>query len=306
MAAVFMLSVPAPTLRGGSHPVVGLGAHDYTAPSARRAAPLLSRRALFLGGALACPCCILQPEAASALTALAKPSGAQEFDLPRDKARDSGFAYGMANSMAEYERAVAPRKKELFSKLLASLPETDAVVVELGMGSFPNAEYLAATDTASPQRMDIVGVDPNDSMEGYALRSARRAGLLDHGHSIRVVHGVGEALPLRDRVADAVVCTLTLCSVVDPERVLFEVRRVLKRGGKLLFLEHVLSETDGLLARQQELATPMQVAAADGCHLNRRTLKTVEEAGFASVDAAYTELSGFYFLNPTASGIATA
>jgi hypothetical protein len=82
--------------------------------------------------------------------------------------------------------------------------------------------------------------------------------------------------------------------------------QVLKPGGKLLFLEHVLSETDPFLAKQQELATPMQVAAADGCHLNRRTLKIIEKAGFASVDAAYTELSGFYFLNPTASGIATA
>jgi len=48
------------------------------------------------------------------------------------------------------------------------------------------------------------------------------------------------------------------------------------------------------------------VARADGCHLNRRTLKTVEAAGFASVDATYSELSGFYFLNPTASGLATA
>jgi ubiquinone/menaquinone biosynthesis C-methylase UbiE len=272
----------------------------------RRTAPLLSRRALFLGSALACPCCILHPEEASALAALAKPSGANDFDLPRDKVRDSGFAYGMANSMAEYERAVAPRKKELFSKLLASLPETDAVVVELGMGSFPNAEYFSATDAASPRQMDIIGVDPNDSMAAYATRSARRAGLLEQGHSVRVVHGVGEALPLKDRMADAVVCTLTLCSVIDPERVLSEVRRVLKRGGKLLFLEHVLSETDTFLAKQQEMATPMQVAAADGCHLNRRTLKTIEEAGFVSVDAAYTELSGFYFLNPTASGIATA
>jgi ubiquinone/menaquinone biosynthesis C-methylase UbiE len=132
----------------------------------------------------------------------------------------------MANSMADYERAVAPHKKELFGKLLASLPETDAVVVELGMGSFPNAPYLAATDAASPQRMDIVGIDPNDSMEAYAQRSARRAGLLEQGHSVRVVHGVGEALPLKNRVADAVVCTLTLCSVVEPERVMAEVRRV--------------------------------------------------------------------------------
>ena len=142
-------------------------------------------------------------------------------------------------------------------------------------------------------------------MAPYAQRASEKAGLLSRGHSVRTSHGVGEALPLADGCADAVVCTLTLCSVVDPARTLAEIVRVLKPGGKFLFLEHVLSETDSGLARQQVVATPLQVASADGCHLDRRTLETIRAARFATVDATYFDLRGFYFLNPTVAGIAT-
>ena len=277
-------------------------------PNPRGTAPVTRRTAVF-AGSVACGCSCCSPEPASALASLTRPpeDDLRTYDVPRDARRDAGFACGMATGMKDYERAVSGRKRELFDRLLTSLPKSDAVVVELGMGSFPNAEYLAAMPSqgAAPQRMDLIGLDPNDSMEAYARRSAAKAGLLEQGHSLRVTHGVGEVLPLADRSADAVICTLTLCSVASPERVLAEVRRVLRPGGKLLFLEHVLSETDAALAAQQRAATPMQVEFADGCHLDRRTGRLVEEAGFASVDAKYTELTGFYFLNPTASGIAT-
>ena len=60
------------------------------------------------------------------------------------------------------------------------------------------------------------------------------------------------------------------------------------------------------MASAQIALNPMQVAAADGCHLNRRTLQTIKAAGFKSVDAEYFELDGFLYLNPTVAGIATA
>merc|ERR1712050_81306 len=111
------------------------------------------------------------------------------------------------------------------------------------MGSFPNAAYYAAPAPGTgPEKLDILGIDPNDAMASYAQRSAEKAGLVAKGHSVRTAHGVGEALPLADGCADAVVCTLTLCSVPDPAQTLREVVRVLRPGGKFLFLEHVLSE----------------------------------------------------------------
>lgn len=283
--------------------------HRTPSPPTRTAAPAVvatTRRAALLA---TCGCCAL-PWSVSPADALAKlvapPSESLErYDLPRDARRDRGFALGMATGMADYERAVATEKAALFDKLFAELPRREAVVVELGMGSFPNAPYYAGRSTAT--KLDLIGVDPNDSMEKYARRSAEKAELLESGvvSSLRVVHGVAEALPLPSASADAVVCTLTLCSVVDQERALAEVRRILKPGGKFLFHEHVLSETDDSLASQQRAATPMQVAVADGCHLDRRTLEAVRHAGFASVDARYYDLSGFFFLNPTVSGIAT-
>jgi len=277
--------------------------HHGIRPDRRAAsAPQLSRRD-FAGLALGCGCWACAAPTADALAALAPPplELQSKFDLPRDKMKDAGFAYGMSVGMVDYEAAVAPSKKELFAKMLSALPaRTDALVVELGMGSFPNAPYYQA----SRAPLDIVGVDPNDSMAFFAKQSA--APLLKAGSSVRVTHGVGEALPFADSTADAVVCTLTLCSVPSPELALAEVRRVLKPGGQFLFLEHVLSETDPNLAAAQQKLNPKQVARADGCNLNRRTLETIRAAGFASVDAKYFELSDFLYLNPTVAGIARA
>lgn len=72
--------------------------------------------------------------------------------------------------------------------------------------------------------------DPNDSMRDYALRAADKAALPALGHSVRFARGVGEAVPLADGCADAVVSTLTLCSVRDQHQCLLEVARVLKPG----------------------------------------------------------------------------
>jgi len=145
-------------------------------------------------------------------------------------------------------------------------------------------------------------------MERYARENAEAAGILqpERKNSLRVVHGVAEALPLDTSSADAVVCTLTLCSVLDPDAAIAEVRRVLRPGGKFLFHEHVLSETDDELAEFQRNNNKMQVMRADGCHLTRRTLNTIKSAGFGSVDGEYYDLNGFTILNPTVTGIATA
>ncbi|KAL1524550.1 hypothetical protein AB1Y20_019442 [Prymnesium parvum] len=268
---------------------------------------LLGRRDwLGVGCGVCCALCGGFP--ASALNALqAPPSPSKQFDAPRNAHRDESFAKMMASGMRQYEQAVAPTKARLFRRLLDKVPRSDAFIVELGMGTFPNAPYYAnAPSKAGPRRLDILGIDPNDAMNEYAERAANAAGLAALGHSVRTAHGVGEALPLADGCADAVVCTLTLCSVVDVKRTLQEVRRVLKPNGTFLFLEHVLSETDPSLAKQQVLLTPLQVVSADGCHLDRRTLQQIRAEPFTDVDADYFDLSGFYYLNPTIAGFAIA
>ena len=209
--------------------------------------PLSRRQAVFGAG---CACCLTRPDAAHGLAALGEPDVArrQRFAVQRDSAKDAGFARGMDSGMGSYEAAVSATKEKLFERLFAAVPQVEPVVVELGIGTFPNAPFYAR---ATPQRIDIVGVDPNAAMGEYARRAAASAGLAARGHTLRVVSGVGEALPLSDGTVDAVVCTLTLCSVLDPAAAVAEARRVLRPGGLFLFVEHVLSPTDGLLARQQ-------------------------------------------------------
>lgn len=185
----------------------------------------------------------------------------------------------MVNGMQSWEQAVAPLKQRLFTSLFApagGLPSEGAVIVELGMGTLPNARWYADALRGAPRirGLDLIGVDPNEAMLPYARKAFDANGLGDAGgSSLRGVKGVAEAIPLDDGAADAVVCTLTLCSVVDPVAAVREVLRVLKPGGHFLFVEHVLSESDAVLAAQQRALSPLQVLSADGCHLDRRTVR---------------------------------
>lgn len=269
----------------------------------------LSRRSLLAFGTCACGTCV-GPHALANVT-LIEPDVKLEttFDIARDAKRDEAFSRGMATMMGGFESAVRERKARLFDDLLSRSERSGEMsVLEIGAGSAPNAEFFARAARASgPSNVDLICLDPNDSMRDYAEENLRRfRSVGDRPVEARFVHGVAEALPLRDASVDAVVSTLTLCSVVDQRQALREIRRVLKPGGKFLFLEHVLSETDPKFARLQESLTPMQVSVADGCHLNRRTLQEIQTSGFRSVDGEYYELDGFWVIAPQVCGIAVA
>ena len=102
------------------------------------------------------------------------------------------------------------------------------------------------------------------------------------------------------------ICTLTLCSVLDPERAVAEIKRVLKPGAPFMFIEHVLSEDDPNLAQLQLRFNYMQIAMADGCHLDRKTLDVIKSAGFGSVEAERFSLPGFGLISSQVAGIAVA
>jgi SAM-dependent methyltransferase len=144
-------------------------------------------------------------------------------------------------------------------------------------------------------------------MKQYAIDNAEKSGLQSPSSSLRIVHGVAEALPFADASVDAVVVTLTLCSVTNPERAVSEIKRVLKPGGIFVFWEHVLSEKDGGLALQQQILSPIQTFVADGCHLNRRTGSIIANAGFrGGVDLRYTTMTSVDIIGPTVYGVAIA
>lgn len=150
-------------------------------------------------------------------------------------------------------------------KLLAS---ARGRTLEIGAGTGLNLPHY-------PDQLDgLVLAEPEKHM---ATRLERRLGRL--GRRAEIVRAPAEALPFGDRTFDTVVSTLVLCTVKDPERVLQEVRRILRPGGSLLFLEHVRSDDDRLARWQDRLRGPWR-ACADGCNCNRRTLELLDSAGY--------------------------
>ncbi|MGW5385282.1 class I SAM-dependent methyltransferase, partial [Nocardia sp. NPDC003963] len=144
--------------------------------------------------------------------------------------------------------------------------------VELGSGTGLNLQYYP--DSVD----DLTLTEPEAAMR---VRLARR--LRGNGRGARVLDAPAERLPFPDESVDTVVSTLVLCTVDDPGPVLREVERVLRPGGRLLFLEHVRSRSPRLAAWQDRLAGPWQ-RFAEGCHCNRATLELIRAHGLAVGD----------------------
>ena len=173
-------------------------------------------------------------------------------------------AWLLAHGTARYERMVAERKRALLGGLGGN-------ILEIGPGAGPNLRLYS-------KDCHWMGVEPNPYMVPYLRQSAEQAGL-----HIEIRSGTAERLPAADQSIDAVVATLVLCSVRDAEQVLREVLRVLKPGGRFLFIEHVAAPQGTRLRTAQRWLRPLWKRIADGCHPDRETGALIEQAGFAEV-----------------------
>jgi SAM-dependent methyltransferase len=145
-------------------------------------------------------------------------------------------------------------------------------VVEIGFGTGLNLPYY-------PQQVHkLTAVDPNPGMHRLAHKRIKQRG-------IEVEQQVlgGERLPFEDGRFDCAVSTFTLCSIEDVAQALQEVYRVLKNGGKFLFLEHGLSREPSVQKWQCRLNW-LQVRLANGCHLDRDMRALIAAQPFASVE----------------------
>jgi SAM-dependent methyltransferase len=236
--------------------------------------------------------------AAPALLGCACCAGAVRAAPGRNAFMDDLFAQAMAGGgMAAYESKIEPLKRRLFAAAAAAPRGRDLEVVEVGMGAGPNLEFL------DPERSRITAVDPNPFMRPYAERAAAERGWAPE--RLRWVAGVAEALPLADASADLVVCTLVLCSVADVPRALGEAARVLRPGGRLLFIEHTAARSAPFLRLKQAILDPLQQLLADGCHLCRDPLPAVEAAFGGAVEAERLVVPGQGLIGPHVAGIAT-
>jgi SAM-dependent methyltransferase len=167
-------------------------------------------------------------------------------------------------------------------------------VLEIGGGTGFNLPYYGAGVS------ELVVTDPLDGMlRRVRLRAARV------GRAVETRTASAEGLPFDDESFDTVVGSLVLCSVDDQERALAEIRRVLRPGGRYLFLEHVRSD-DPKLARRQDLLERVWGVVLFGCHPNRPTLERIEST-FAVEEVERGELpAGPRIVRPYVLGRAAA
>ncbi|HEU4666298.1 methyltransferase domain-containing protein [Paenarthrobacter sp. NEAU-H11] len=154
------------------------------------------------------------------------------------------------------------RRQELLSVLAGE-------VVEVGAGDGLNFPHYP------PAVTHVLAVEPEPHLRSLAREAASHAPV-----PVEVVDGLAERLPCTDGSADAVVVSLVLCSVADQTAALREIRRVLKPGGRLRFLEHVRADTPGLVRVQRVLDATLWPRVAGGCHTGRDTAAAIERAGF--------------------------
>ena len=147
------------------------------------------------------------------------------------------------------------------------LAAAEGATLEIGAGTGLNLEHYPEAVTR------LVLTEPDEHMR---RRLARRVSEVRPSTEI-VAAGV-EGLPFPDGTFDTVVVTFVLCSVPQQEAALAEVARVLKPGGRLLFLEHVRSD-DEKLAKWQDRITPLYNIV--GCNPNRDTLAAIEASALA-------------------------
>lgn len=139
-------------------------------------------------------------------------------------------------------------------------------VLEIGGGTGANLVHYRDVD-----RVTIAEPDP-------FMRSRIGPKLEDARVPVEVSAAGAEALPFPGGSFDTVVSTLVLCTVPDQAAALDEVRRILRPGGRLLFIEHVRAA--GSMSRWQDRLEPLWRRLFGGCHPNRDTVAAIEEAGF--------------------------
>jgi ubiquinone/menaquinone biosynthesis C-methylase UbiE len=175
-----------------------------------------------------------------------------------------------------YERDIFPHVTALLmnnpvvnARRKRVLSDVSGRTLEVGFGSGLNLPFYG------PGLSQLVALDPSASAWRLARRRLRRSAL-----PVQFVEAPVEEMAFEDGAFDSVVLTWTLCSVRDPPQALKQIRRVLRPGGRLHFLEHGLSD-NASVRRSQHIWAPVQRALCAGCRLTLRVDEEIARAGFS-------------------------
>jgi SAM-dependent methyltransferase len=189
--------------------------------------------------------------------------------------------------MSLWARHVVPRLIERAAQSPSILderrrwvPRAHGRVLELGVGSGLNLAFYDPVRVAA-----VTGIDPSPPLLRRAGSRGTRAPV-----PVTLVEGVAERLPFDSGSFDSAIVTYSLCSMDDPARALAELRRVLRPGGELVFVEHGLAPDAGTRWWQRRLS-PIWRRVAGGCRLDRDVPALLRETGFA-VDELTAGYSG--------------
>jgi ubiquinone/menaquinone biosynthesis C-methylase UbiE len=188
---------------------------------------------------------------------------------------------------------LAMRNKETARLRAAWIPRAQGEVLEIGIGSGLNLPFY------SQQVRRVYGVDPSIELQ----RMARQRATTVPVKAEFLAQSAEEPLPLGSASMDTVVVTWALCSIPDAPKALREMNRVLKPGGRLIFLEHGRAPDPRVVAWQDRL-TPLWKHATGGCHLNRKIDELVIAAGFRLAELETCYLPGPRPMTYTYQGIA--
>jgi ubiquinone/menaquinone biosynthesis C-methylase UbiE len=186
-----------------------------------------------------------------------------------------------------YQRHVLPRLLHFAMRQAPLLPFRERVlgaaegrVLEIGIGSGLNLPLYG------PHVRIVIGLEPSPELLRMARDRAAAARV-----PVELLEASAEAVPIASGSVDTVVTTWTLCTIPDAARALAEMRRVLKPGGALLFVEHGRAPEPGV-ARWQDRLDPVWSRLAGGCHLNRPIAALIADGGFHIDALAHARLPG--------------
>jgi ubiquinone/menaquinone biosynthesis C-methylase UbiE len=218
------------------------------------------------------------------------PVPAPEAAAAFDHGPVSRFNAWFFSTFDRYINVIARRHKQ------AAFAEIGSdVVIELGSGVGANLGYL-------PAGTRLIAIEPNLQMHERLQERAEQAGV----HLELIAQGA-ESLPLADAAYEEVICSLVLCTVEDPDRVLAEVRRILRPGGRFRFVEHVVAPPWSPRRWLQAVLRRPWKWLFEGCTLDRDTADRIRAAGFSHVELRRERFhrSLFVPVNTTIWGVAT-
>ena len=153
------------------------------------------------------------------------------------------------------------------------VPLVEGKVLEVGVGTGLNLPFYDKSKID-----ELWGLDPSEELSDMARKVADRENIV-----VNFISSGAEEIPLPDSYFDSVLITYTMCTIPEVARANKEIKRVLKRGGKLIFCEHG-EAPDENIRKWQKRINPFWGKLAGGCNINRKIPLLIQNAGFEIVE----------------------